>query len=422
MAVPQRWRPILSGALEAESRTALEAIAAELSQPDSMRPPTPDLSRGSAGLALFFSFFDSTERAVELLAHAIEMVSKQTLTPALYDGFTGVAWAVELLRRRIGLELDDDANDAVDEALATYVARTPWRRDYDLISGLVGIGVYALERKPSARRSSLLQGIVDRLSETATRTADGITWHTRPELLVDWQRELYPNGYYNLGLSHGVPGVIALLGRLCGEDIDAARARTLLAGAVRWLLSVENPADATSRFGTRLTGVPGERREPWSRVSWCYGDLGIAAALLSAARYAGESSWEREAMRVARHAARRPVDVGSGVVDAGICHGAAGNGHLFNRLYQATGDELFLDASLRWFERALAMRRPGEGVAGYLALRSEYRPLPPGHPGQWDADPGFLKGVAGIGLALLGATTPVSPDWDRILLPPIPPQ
>jgi lantibiotic modifying enzyme len=384
-----------------------------------MRPAMPTVARGAAGFALFFTSFDSPERAVELLVHAVDLVGSQTLTPALYDGFTGVAWAIELLRGPLGLVVDDDPNDPVDEALAAYVSRTPWRRDYDLISGLAGIGVYVLERSPSPQRTALLERIVDRLSETSMRTADGITWHTPPELLVDWQRELYPAGYYNLGLSHGVAGVIALLGRLHGEGIAAPQVRTLLDGAVSWLLSMENPAESPSRFGTRWTGVPGERREPWSRVSWCYGDLGIAAALLAAARHAGEPSWEREALRIARDVARRPVQ-GSGVADAGICHGAAGNGHVFNRLYQATGDALFLDAARAWFESALAMRRPGQGIAGYLALRGEYRQMPPGHPGQWDAEPGFLTGAAGIGLALLAATTAVSPEWDRILLPPIP--
>jgi lantibiotic modifying enzyme len=419
MGVPERWQPVLSGALGAEAMASVQAIASALSQPGTMRPETPDVARGAAGLALFFSSFDSGERAVELLAHAVDLVGKQTLTPALYDGFTGVAWAIELLQDPLGLVLDDDPNDAVDEALAAYVARTPWRKDYDLISGLAGIGVYVLERKPSPQRTALLERIVDRLSETSTRTAEGITWHTPPELLVDWQRELYPSGYYNLGLSHGVPGVIALLGRLCGEGIAAPHARTLLDGAVSWLLAAENPEESASRFGTRMTGLPGERQEPPSRVSWCYGDLGIAAALLSAARHAGEPSWEREALRIGRHTALRPV-AGSGVEDAGICHGAAGNGHLFNRLYQATGDALFRDAARAWFESALARRRPGEGVAGYLAMRSEYRVLPPGHAGQWDAEVGFLKGAAGIGLALLAAVTPVTPEWDRVLLPPIP--
>lgn len=34
----------------------------------------------------------------------------------------------------------------------------------------------------------------------------------------------------------------------------------------------------------------------------------------------------------------------------------------------------------------------------------------------WLVDPTFLTGVAGIGLALLGATTDIEPVWDRLLL------
>ena len=34
----------------------------------------------------------------------------------------------------------------------------------------------------------------------------------------------------------------------------------------------------------------------------------------------------------------------------------------------------------------------------------------------WRPDPGFLTGSAGVGLVLLAATTPVEPEWDRVLL------
>lgn len=34
--------------------------------------------------------------------------------------------------------------------------------------------------------------------------------------------------------------------------------------------------------------------------------------------------------------------------------------------------------------------------------------------------PGFLTGAAGIGLALLGAVSPVEPSWDRLLLCSVP--
>jgi hypothetical protein len=39
----------------------------------------------------------------------------------------------------------------------------------------------------------------------------------------------------------------------------------------------------------------------------------------------------------------------------------------------------------------------------------------------WQDDPGFLTGAAGVGLALLAATTPVEPAWDRLLLTAIAP-
>jgi len=35
---------------------------------------------------------------------------------------------------------------------------------------------------------------------------------------------------------------------------------------------------------------------------------------------------------------------------------------------------------------------------------------------QWIAMPGILEGAAGIALALLAATTPIEPEWDRMLL------
>ena len=41
--------------------------------------------------------------------------------------------------------------------------------DYDLIIGLVGIGVYALERLPRTSARECIELIVDRLDETAVR-------------------------------------------------------------------------------------------------------------------------------------------------------------------------------------------------------------------------------------------------------------
>jgi len=258
-----------------------------------------------------------------------------------------------------------------------------------------------------------LKLVVIRLEGIAKHTTSGITWHTAPELLPLATRKGFPQGYYNLGLAHGVPGIIALLGQICATadkhlQETRGKARPLLEGAVSWLLA-QQPADQTQPFPYWTSHDLTRTR---SRVAWCYVDLGIAVALLGAARCVSNRSWEREALLIGRRVAARPAEQ-SGVVDCGLCHGAAGVGHLFNRLFQATGEKCFSTAARFWFQRLLEMRRPNQGIAGFFALMAI-----PNKPNEKQVirAPGILEGAAGIALALLAAATPVEPEWDRMLL------
>ncbi|MCG8461087.1 MAG: hypothetical protein MI919_32790, partial [Holophagales bacterium] len=45
----------------------------------------------------------------------------------------------------------------------------------------------------------------------------------------------------------------------------------------------------------------------------------------------------------------------------------------------------------------------------------------PDQGSRWVAARGFLEGAAGAGLGLLGAISPVEPDWDRVLMTSIRP-
>jgi lantibiotic modifying enzyme len=398
----------------------VRAIAEALrTPPPSLRPDgspgsasEPSLAMGRTGHALLYAYLARAglaERAREtseaLLDEAVEAVSEVRLPPSFYGGCLGVAWAVahvDEVEERADIDPDED----IDAALHAYLARSPWVGEYDLVSGLVGLGVYALERLPRTRARGLLALIVERLEETSERTEAGVRWLTPPEQLPDHQRENAPHGYYNLGLAHGVPGVITLLGGVCAAGIAPAKARRLLDGAVSCLLSQKQPRKGGSAFPSWT--APGMPARP-ARSAWCYGDPGIAVALLCAGRAVENVSWEREALEIARRAAARPPGE-AGVRDAGLCHGAAGLGHVFNRMYQATGDPCLGDAARFWFSRTLELRRPGCGIAGYASCESR-----PGEPPRWRDDPGLLTGAAGIALALLAAVTPIEPAWDRML-------
>jgi hypothetical protein len=177
--------------------------------------------------------------------------------------------------------------------------------------------------------------------------------------------------------------------------------------SLAWLLAQELPRGAEGCFARAV--APGIPREP-ARLAWCHGDAGVAAALLVAARAIQEPALERVSLRIALRAAARS-EATAGVVDAGLCHGAAGVAHIFHRIYLATGEERIATAARAWFKRALAMRNPGRGFGGFLT----YGPVGEGKLGRC-GQPGFLSGSAGVTLALLAATTGDDPVWDRALL------
>ncbi|HEX9941629.1 MAG TPA: lanthionine synthetase C family protein [Thermoanaerobaculia bacterium] len=413
----RNWRPLLAGSLADQALRTVREIADALPFPEeNVYGRQASLAGGTAGQALFYAYLalhtseeEAAERAVERLDRAAEDLANTPMAPSFYSGFPGVAWVMEHLQGRLfedGAEGEDPLQE-IDEALLAPLGHSPWMGEYDLIGGLVGLGVYALERLPRPTGVALLERAVDRLAETAEAGEEGAAWFTPPERLPEWQREIHSRGVYNLGVAHGLPGVVPLLAGACAAGVAVERARPLLDDAVRWLLARRLEPGMGSCYDTSYA--------PWeppssSRLAWCYGDPGIAAALLAAARAVGELGWEREAMEVGLAAAARPEST-SLIRDAGLCHGAAGLGHLFNRMYQTTGEERLGEAARFWFERALGLRAAGEGIAGFRAWE-----LTPDREMGWRADAGFLEGAAGIGLALLGAVSPVEPAWDRVLM------
>src|SRR4029077_2078430 len=300
---PSAWSPILSPEAAESPLRVVDEIADDLRAAADQPLPQeqtwlrrgPSLAGGDAGLACFFTYLDAVrpgrgydDLAMQLLERAIEGTGVMQAPPGLYSGFSGVAWTLEHLRGRLYEDdAEEDPGEEVASALVEHLGLTPWRGQYDLISGLVGFGVYALERLPRPGGRESLERTVARLGEIAERPAAGqVTWRTGPELLIDRELVNFPDGNFNLGVAHGVPGVIGVLARACAAGVDG---RELLDGAVAWLLAQKLPPEESAAFSYNI--APGvEPRAP--RLAWCYGDLGIAASLLMAARAVGEASWE----------------------------------------------------------------------------------------------------------------------------------
>jgi hypothetical protein len=375
------WTPILVGDDAARARAVIARTVATMAEPAEAHG---SLVRGWPGVALVHGYLaldgddDAVARAHDALARALgALAGDAEVLPWLADGTLGLGWALAHLSGVV--ELDDALLAAFDEIADGLLARDRWTLEYELLYGLVGVGVYALERG----RAGTIARVLAHLDRVAARDADGATFwnHDAPEA--------NPRGYRDLGMAHGATGVVALLAAALAAGV--ADARPLLADAIAGLL-------ATARPG-RIPYLPRELdivREREVLNGWCYGDLPVACALVAGGRAAGEPAWIDRGRALARGFAAS-LDGGATLADLALCHGTAGRAHQLHRLARALDDAALLDAARRsYLEMLDALERAGL------------------------TDPALLHGASGVALALLGAVSAVEPSWDRALLVALP--
>jgi Lanthionine synthetase C-like protein len=351
---------------------------------------------------------------------ADEWDSWQTPTPlkTLYVGAAGVLWALDVLRRRGHAESRLDLPRA---ALRTYEA---WREIPDLMQGIElpqpahagllsgGSGILTLlwRLDPSEEAAEALLELVRANVDNA---ADEIMWGSPGTMLAAramldstgdarwadawresatallarreadglWANTLYGQVARRLTPPHGLVGnVLALLGGgdlLSGETRSGLVADTM-AALERTAVREGGLATWPTSQGRELVGSDGE-----ICLQWCAGAPGMVAA---AASYLDEELLLAGAETIWQ-AGPHGLEKGSS-----ICHGTAGNGYAFLKVFERTRDERWLDRARRFAVHALAQVRQARerrgrgryslwtgdvGVAVYAADCLDVRPRYP---------------------------------------------
>jgi hypothetical protein len=299
----------------------------------------------------------------------------ETSHVSFHSGIAGCGWAIEHLGRPDGI--DPEINRPIDEALGEIVSSRPDWLEYELLAGGIGFAIYALER--AAETGTFLAELVDFFEHACEQSDSAIAWRTPDASHV--ARVRGRGATYAFGPAHGAAGVVAALAAIAAVGIEPDRARTLVDGSLRGMRehALDRPGMMFSPYRGDDIIAPG----------WCNGDLGIAGALAAAGAALGDRTINELALATAARAAESVA--ADPFTTPGLCHGWAGAGHAMARLYHRFGDERFAAASRAAFARLVQTYALGD-------------------------DLGLLTGSAGIGLALLSATTAVEPAWDRALL------
>jgi lantibiotic biosynthesis protein len=384
------WIPLLEGAQGRQATDACDRIAQQLLDRSIADDATAcALMTGDAGIAVFLAYYArargddrAAARAGEILERMAELAVGLT-QPSLYSGFAGSAWVFEHLRDMF--EIDPEFGDPIDGALLEILETCPAWLSFEWLSGVAGIGVYALERFP--RTPALLERVAVTLARMARPTRAGVRWDRPSTVPIAQDVHRFPDGCAQLDPAHGAMGAIGVLAGCVERGLAV---QPLLADAVTAVLAQRFPHDRGPVF-------PLYADDPFREtgMAWCRGDVGVAGVLSAVAERVAEVSWSNialeSALRMAYHVPFVPP-----FAPGGLCHGYASIAHALNRLARRHDDPHLTDAARDAFTV----------VTHHLA----------------EDDPSLLTGNAGIGLALLGATTPIAPSWDRVLLLSIRPE
>jgi hypothetical protein len=302
----------------------------------------------------------------------------------LYVGAAGVLWALDELRRRGVAETRLDLADLALRTLELFRARPdfmkgmklPEPRESSLLCGETGILLVALRLAPSdvladdlhrcvranvdneaeevmwgapgtliAARAMLAWTGEDRWRDAWHESADAL-WARRDDEGL-WTQRLYGQEVRTLTPPHGLVGNVQALLPLLDEKRRSMLTRDTAALLARAAFVEDGLANWPPRERPDLAGPDGQ-----IRVQWCAGAPGIVIA-----------AWDYLHEELLLAGAELPWHTGPPGMEKGpgICHGTAGNGYAFLKVFERTGDERWLDRARRFAVHALAQveRTPG---------------------------------------------------------------
>ncbi|MGZ3862504.1 MAG: lanthionine synthetase LanC family protein [Bacteroidia bacterium] len=381
-----------------KTQTRLSLITAELDQ-----YLTQDVSK------LSISFFEGLSGVIyarsymkispkdEIILHksitdCLKNIENQTSPDFTYaSGLTGFCWVINKLNVEGLIPIDTKYFFSdIQPILKKATLHNLKIGNYDLLYGALGYCLFLMELPVDYE---FIKDVVCLFKSVAIQYRNSLVWRSY----------LKPNEI-DLGLAHGLVSILYYFNKAYPSAKEENELKLLTINLVDFILSQKNETSTENQsLFPNFINTPATD----SRLSWCYGDLGIASVLMQVGKQFDNISWQKEAISIALHSANRKKN--TNIRDACFCHGAAGVAHIFNRFFRETNHEKFDLARLYWLEQTLNMAKNGNGLAGYKTWQGENK--------GFKSEIGLLEGIAGIGLVLQGfLSEDENLNWDSCFL------
>lgn len=400
-----RWKPIVS---DPKMRSAIAAILNDLKSDldDNLNLQNiPSFFFGSLSASLFYAYWSKYDEkkltpeiqqsVYRLVETSIDHINAEVgISPSYVEGISGIAWAMNHLYE-CGL-LDDEIEDCMvdfDQIVIAALQQNLIKANLDLLYGVTGNLNYLFARiKRGKIDPSILTDLVSQFEEILFDPAAGIIRNYQKHEIL-------------FGFAHGLSSLLVTFCKIADlEPTLADKCKALYNAVYQFISSFKMPESCSYTYSNLVENGKPETHSP---LRWCHGELGLAVAFAIGGQTFNEITFKNEAVAIGlKTSQRRNLNV-ENVEEYGICHGTAGNAHLYARLYYYTQHEKFRETSSFWLEETLKMRVHEEGLAGFKVKTIK---------GDWVNSINLLNGVSGLGLTLISAITDLSPNWDNCLM------
>lgn len=342
---------------------------------------------GESGAALFlYLYYKETgyepafAKANKIIEGLIESLEKGNFNQYSFcNGLCGFAWLLQLLKEEKLIDNSvEDLLEQLDAILHKELINFLQNGNIDFLHGALGIAVYFLRRKKNGPVELVLHYI------DKTKEIDNKSYKWKSQYASEDLNEIK----YDFGLAHGMSSYLYFLRKCIERNIQKQLSYSLLKGLVIFYKGhIQDYQKIGSYFPTTME-MP-EPQPSHSRLSWCYGDLGIFPNLILAAKILDDISFQRVCKNALLQTTKRVSFKETFVKDASICHGESGNAYIYKILYQNQGDLIYKTAADYWYDSMIKNKRDKE----YLFFR--------GNNMEPEASFIFLTGISGVGLSCL---------------------
>jgi lantibiotic biosynthesis protein len=300
---------------------------------------------------------DLLQKAEDLLAIVFEDINetgKGLAGVSLSNGAAGFAFTMNYLQQEGLIDFDVDTELVeMDEFLFNSATELLRKEEIDYLHGALGVLFYFTNRiKPPKKIQAYINSLVEQVCSLAISDKNGI-WFKNFSI-----ERLKNNETADLGLAHGLCGILLILMKALPFVNDAKLLKKIIRSGISFILSNQLPdVSGEEEFSLFAASVNTSTNNVLSlnRLAWCYGDINETLLLYRAGNLFLDASYTTKADSVGFKTIERNTAEATLCTDSHFCHGTAGLAQFYFALYNESGHYSYYKAYEYWIEKTIAL-------------------------------------------------------------------